>query len=330
MDKGIRGILKLGRNSGYDRAIAAYNEGRYEEALSGFAKVEAETSPSSLHGSLARFYKALTRRNLGLLELNKGRDKSAAGHFQEAAGLLKDDPRLDYLWAVALSRAGEHEAALARMERAALGLKGMRIQVALAVMNLNTGRAEAAYRILNPLAAGNPHYPDIRFYLAYALIRQGRPSQAVEHLEAALRINPLYDQARKALGLVLGLLGQEERALELLNEDEPDLEKWKRDLETPCPVARGFGELLHRLEKSDQGLLKTLARIFEEAVMENPHWPDLHYKLGLIYHNLEMRDLALAAFNRACELNPYYSKACEALDELLQEMGGGDLRPEEF
>ncbi len=328
MENGIRAILKLGRNRGYDQALAAYNEGGYEEALAGFAKVEAEASHTTLHAILARFHKALTHRNLGLLDLHQGRSKSAAAHFQEASGLLRDDPRLDYLRAVALSRAGEHESALARMEQAALGLKGMRIQVALAVANLNSGRAEAAYRILNPLAAGDPHYPDIRFYLARALIRIGRPSQAVEHLETALRINPLYEQARATLGRVLGLLGQEDRGLEFLEDKEPDHERWKKELEAPCPVALELGELLYRLDKSDQGLSKTLALIFEEDLIENPHWPDLHYRLGLIYRNLEMWELALAAFNRACEINPYYARACEELGDLLQEMGGGDLRPD--
>lgn len=329
MKKGIRSILNLGRNSGYDKAMAAYNQGRYEEALAGFVKVEGECSKDSLHGSLARFYKALSRRNLGLLDLQKGRHKRAAEHFGKAAALLKDDPRLDYLNAVALSRAGEHSAALARMERAALGLKGMRIQVALAVMNLNADRPETALEILRPLVSGNPLYPDLRYALARIFIRLDRFAEAVDQLEAALRINPLYYQAQKTLGRLVGIMGEEERALELLEEKEQDLAAWRQELDAPFPVARGFGELLNRLEKSDQGLLKTLAHIFEEAVEEHPEWPDLHFHLGLIYHNLEMRELALAAYNRACAINPYYTSACQALNRLVKEMGGGQELPED-
>ena len=330
MSGGIRSILKLGSNRDYDAAMAAYNQGRFEEALSGFAKVEAALSQGSLHGSLARFYQALTRRNLGLLDLHRGRNKRAAEHLREASRLLKDDPRLDYLCAVAQSRAGEHQTALASMEKAAVGLKGMRIQVALALMNLNADRAEAALGILGPLVAGNPLFPDLRYSLALAFVRLDRIGEAVEQLEAALRINPLYGLARATLGRLMGLLGQEERALELLEEERADPERWKKELLAPCPVARGFGELLNRLERSDQGLLKTLALIFEEAVAEHPDWPDQHYHLGLIYHNLEQWDLALAAYNRACKLNPYYSRACEALSQLLKEMRGGQELPEDL
>ncbi len=330
MKKGIRSILKLGRNKDYDQAMAAYNSSRYEEALSGFSKVEAAVSESSLHGSLARFYRALTRRNLGLLDLHRGENKRAADHLREASRLLKDDPRLDYLCAVALSRAGEHGPALAGMEKAALGLKGTRIQVTLALMSLNAGQAEAALELLQPLVAANPLFPDLRYHLAHTYIRLERIGEAVDQLETALRINPLYYHARMTLGRVLGLLGQEDRALELLEEERADPGRWKKELMAPCPVARGFGELLNRLEKSDQGLLKTLALIFEEAVAEHPEWPDQHYHLGLIYHNLEQWDLALAAYNQACKINPYYSQACEALNRLLKEMGGGGLLPEDL
>jgi tetratricopeptide (TPR) repeat protein len=68
------------------------------------------------------------------------------------------------------------------------------------------------------------------------------------------------------------------------------------------------------------GLEEALAH-FEKAVEENPTYPDLYYRMGVIQHRLGRKDEAVVMLGRAIELNKSYFEAVCYLGIVLYEKG---------
>ncbi len=60
---------------------------------------------------------------------------------------------------------------------------------------------------------------------------------------------------------------------------------------------------------------------FEKAVAENPTYPDLYYRMGVIYHNKKMNDMAIEMLERAIKLNAGYFEAVCYLGIVFYEDG---------
>ncbi|MCD6378924.1 tetratricopeptide repeat protein [bacterium] len=60
---------------------------------------------------------------------------------------------------------------------------------------------------------------------------------------------------------------------------------------------------------------------FEKAVVENPTYPDLYYRMGVIYHRQDRNDKAIEMFERAIKLNSGYFEAVCYLGIVLHDEG---------
>jgi tetratricopeptide (TPR) repeat protein len=63
---------------------------------------------------------------------------------------------------------------------------------------------------------------------------------------------------------------------------------------------------------------------FQKAVAENPTYPDIFYRMGVIHHRLGALDEALVNLRKAVELNPNYFEATCYLGIVLYEKGERD------
>jgi tetratricopeptide (TPR) repeat protein len=144
------------------------------------------------------------------------------------------------------------------------------------------------------------------------LLAAKRPGEAIPKLEEALRLDPESIAATINLGGAYILQGKHDRAiapLELASRLEPDNAMVWSNL-----AAAYLGKLpFSTQERQDRAIAA-----YERALIFDPHAPNVHYNLGLIY--AERNDVmhAAAHFYRALEIDPTDRDAQRWLDKLRQ------------
>jgi tetratricopeptide (TPR) repeat protein len=69
---------------------------------------------------------------------------------------------------------------------------------------------------------------------------------------------------------------------------------------------------------------------FQKAIQENPTYPDVFYRMGVIHHRLGNLDESISNLRSAVELNPNYFEAVCYLGIVLYEKGERDEADEVF
>lgn len=188
--------------------------------------------------------------NLGILQVQRGRFARGAEHFEQAALLAPDFPRLQYSLGVAYFNAGSYERAVGPLGRAleehpgdgtvrrmlalaeietedyagaaALladdpGRGGDRsLQYAYALALVRSGRAAEAGPVFDRLLREQADWPELAVLVGQAQAQQGDFTAAVATLEQALELDPGVAEAHATLGnlyLRQGELGKAEEAL---------------------------------------------------------------------------------------------------------------------
>jgi tetratricopeptide (TPR) repeat protein len=171
------------------------------------------------------------------------------------------------------------------------------------------GEFADAAAALERAAAANPDEGWIRFHLAEALVRSGRPAEAIPHLEIARAkgINPVA-VAYQLAGLYRSA-GQGQRASEVLAATPlPD------DLQ-PSVIVQ-FGDAA-----AETGDLALAERFLREAVRRAPALAMAHEHLGVILGRQRRSADALAAFETAVRLDPSRGSAHFHLAVALADAG---------
>jgi tetratricopeptide (TPR) repeat protein len=171
-------------------ALAA--DGRLEEAVGAFSsalEIDPEFAPAHTNrgtalAELGRLEEALgefreaerlqppsaqAQLNLGAVLTNLGRPVEAIGHYEAALRIDPAEPAALHGWGNALARQGKFDDALAKYNE--------------------------ALRVLPRLMAN----PGFRFDVAVAFARKGARLEAIQELEAALRLDPSHQAARQLL-----------------------------------------------------------------------------------------------------------------------------------
>jgi len=84
---------------------------------------------------------------------------------------------------------------------------------ALAVLLVETGRTDAAFRLMKNWAGKSPDFPDARIELARLYQEFGDPSTAKVHLDQAIQIDPANARAWSASGMLHEQTGNYNQAL---------------------------------------------------------------------------------------------------------------------
>ena len=130
------------------------------------------------------------------------------------------------------------------------------------------------------------------------LLEQGKASEAIPHLERAYQLDNSSVPAQINLGGAYVLAGRHEKAIPLL-EAARDAEPQNVMIWINLGAAYLGNPILATPEQQKQAI-----GAFEAALELNPGAPNVNYNLGLIFVDRKENDLAVAAFQRAIQVNP--------------------------
>jgi tetratricopeptide (TPR) repeat protein len=152
------------------------------------------------------------------------------------------------------------------------------------------------------------------------LLEQGKVEEAIWHLEQAYELNDENTAVLINLGGAYVMAGHHKKAIPLLEtarDAEPDNAMVWTNLATAY--------LGNPLLATPQQQMKAISA-FQKALDLNPAAPNVHYNLGLIFVDRGDADLAVAAFRKAIQVNPFDRDAYSWLRKLeaAQNRGGQD------
>ncbi len=204
------------------------------------------------------------------------------------------------------------------------------------VLASGRGQHGAALKFFDRVVAVMPSYPEAHFNRAGALTALGRLEDALAAYGQALTLRPAYGDAQLNAGLIHHKLGRREKAIAAfraavtLSPNDPrgpynlgvclqeslagagDDARAALTEEARAAFARalaldpGSAQVLYAFATlySDTGDHARAAELVEAAVRLRPDWSDAWNNLGNHYEGLGRRDAAVAAFDRALQLQP--------------------------
>ena len=312
-----------------------------------------EGGNASRNENLAEAYGDLGRL---LVAANLGHAAQTA--YRHAEVLAPRDPRWPYLLGHALRSAGEQGRAISAFERAlAIDPTDVTILVWLAETHLDDGRAAEAGALFREAAAALPSSAAPRFGAGRAALARQSYTEAVDHFEAALALEPGASAIRYPLAIAYRTLGDSEAAQTHLQQrgdawpvlDDPLMQRPPELRETVTAFEiRGLDALAAAdweeaaaafrggldLEPDDPALRHRLGtalyaagdvagaiEAFEEVLRRSPDFTDAHVSLGTILSVQGQYDQAIERFAIALESDPNSVSGRFGLAEVLRVSG---------
>ncbi|MBN2561818.1 MAG: tetratricopeptide repeat protein [Phycisphaerae bacterium] len=337
----------------YQAGIAAFEQGRYAEAIRLLSSI---ADHRSLSGTLGRFYLSQAHMHLGISELRLGRHASAARHLtaareinpgsvdlsryllachvgrgrfdlavvelEKAQDQGRGDDATPIRLAHALARDGQHDRAIETLEDA-IREEHQRADLFFQLGLLRAAAAELdeAVNALNDAARLAPFDASIQQHLGLALAARGDAAQAVRHLAIAQELRP--HDAYVALLFTLAVEATQARGPGLSVDPTP-----VKTAPVDGAAVRALGDLIAEdpdfveaflsLPESDVDpeVFALLAAILEAALERHPDFADLHYHCSRVYARLGRTESAIMEADRAVEINPRYVRALIQLGRL--------------
>jgi len=159
------------------------------------------------------------------------------------------------------------------------------------------GNLSAAQNLYKSVLRIDPNHPVALHLLGLVAHQLGQNDQAVEWIEQALAIKPDYAEAHSNLSLVFQALGHPKDAVGCCRAAlrlVPDY------VEAHC----NLGNALRTLGKRNQA-----ADCYRKAININPNFAMAHFNLGLIFKDSQKIDQAVVCFEKAIALQPNFAEA---------------------
>jgi Flp pilus assembly protein TadD len=172
--------------------------------------------------------------------------------------------------------------------------------------------------------------------LGYVLWKEGRPDEAIPHLQESLRIRPDFAEAHNNLGVVLAGRGELRDAISHFSvavRIDPEFKAARDNLAaTNARLTTLDTSLTHyadavRARPNDlaahnefgaalasQGRIDDAIEQFNDAIRIDPNQPDVHFNLGVMLDRKGRTLEAVEQFRIALRLNPGHVAARQALD----------------
>jgi tetratricopeptide (TPR) repeat protein len=154
---------------------------------------------------------------LGRALFGTGNPGGAANAFRTAVALRPQDTKARFFLATALETAGDYENALSQYrELVNLDSSNAEGYLGLGVLLVKLGGEKVRDGIeqLSRALALNGDLYEARIAIGRALIQQGRPGEAVEHLQRAIELSPKNPEPHYQLALAYRRLGKTQEAME--------------------------------------------------------------------------------------------------------------------
>jgi len=225
----------------------------------------------------------------------------------------------------------------------------------LGCIRLEQGNLDEAIAYLTQVVRINPRHAEFTPFagllseghtnLAIALNRRGRPAEALEHFQEALKYGPNNPQAMNNLGLALVQSHQLPQAIETFEEAVrrvPDFADAQNNLANALAAADRLEEAVGHYRQAlrirpdsaktldNLGLaLGKLNRIpeamerFQEAVRIDPDFAEAHYHLGIGLAHVRRFEEAREHYQKALQIRPDFPEARAALEITAKELQAG-------
>lgn len=182
-----------------------------------------------------------------------------------------------------------------------------RFTLAMAYIAIN--RTDWARPELEKLARDNPDNALYPYWVSRVDYHEMHLSKAVANVRKAIALDPRFMKAYDNLGVYYEGLGKYREAVDAyreairLNREE--------GLRSPWP-ALNLGALLNKL-----GELNIAESYLNEALNEDPRFPEAHFQLGILLEKENKDTEALHELNRAVAFDPTYAEPYFALGKIF-------------
>lgn len=290
-------------------AVQHHQAGRVDQAEAGYRQVlvHVPAHPHALH---------LT----GVVHMQKGDPESAAGYFEKAVGVSRDNADFHADLGVALMAVGRHDTGLVHFQRAA----ELRPDFAMAHYNIALAMIQrddlgAAADSFRRALHHNPKLADAHMNLGLILLRLEPGEKAIRHLRQATEVGPENVIALTNLGIGLIETGAAAEAVAVLKRAvalDPGFAAAHFGLASALDEAAG--------EKSDDENLALAEAHYRCALEINPDYFEAHMNLGIVLKAKRRYDEAEAEFRRALDLRPGEVECITNLAEVLVDQDKDD------
>jgi tetratricopeptide (TPR) repeat protein len=154
-----------------------------------------------------------------------------------------------------------------------------------------------------------PDYSESHFNLGNALFKAGKVQEAIEHWEQALRINPDLAETHYNLGIALVQLGRTQEGIE----------HYQQALRIQPDYAKAHNNLGNALVQLDR--LQEAIEHCEQALRIKPDFPEAHNNLGIALARVGKVQEAVEHWEQALRINPDYAEAHNNLGLALEKLG---------
>lgn len=330
----------------YQRGIAAFETGRYQEAVELLGSLQ---NSRNLSATLARFYLGQSHMHLGIDAIRSGDHNTAIRHLTIARDINPESSALSRYLAACYASQRKFDLAAAEIERDDVTGRPDAIRpIRLAHAFARDGRFEQAVETLVKVIEAEPHRIDVRVHLALLYGAAEHYEDAVCVLTEASEIAPFDAAVRFRLGMALAAAGDHAEAVEHLSvaqKLQPNDARMALMLAMAVNAARSarikiafnpvhgrldvvedqslstLGELIAKepdfveaflaLPRSevDHEVFAMLAAIIEQALERQPDYADLYFHCSRVYDRLGRTDEAIRRADQALEINPRYVQA---------------------
>lgn len=344
--------------SRYARGILLYRRGEYSQAVAELQPLQAR---KDMVGRIAKLYRGLSHRAMGVAALREGRFDSAEGHIREAMRDIGRHADLCSFLAALCAQTGRYEHCAAEMQRAA-ELK--RDEPALlrraAQAQWHAGRRTDALLTLLQAVRRFPDAAELHLQLGMFQAAEERYDDARRSLAAAAEIDCTSAEVHHMLGLAAAAGGDRrqafaslQRAFELrpsdlmlayqlalaaralaadggncafvrLPEDLPAPEASRiRQIARYVIAEPDYVEAFLSLPPSgvDGELFALLCDIIRMALAEHPDYADMHWLCSRVLERLGNLSQAVAHAEKAVAVNPRYVQGLAQLGRLYAHAG---------
>jgi tetratricopeptide (TPR) repeat protein len=148
-----------------------------------------------------------------------------------------------------------------------------------------------------------PDFADAHYNLGNCLTVMGKVPEAIVHYEQAIRFQPDFSEARKNLGLALLLQGNSDAAIGLL-------EQVVRVNSDDFTVHYYLANALVQVGRTGDAIAH-----YEQATRLKPDFAEAHYELGSVLARSGRTQEAIAEYLQALRIRPDYPEARGALEQ---------------
>ena len=287
-----------------------------EPSLDGFAVAVQDQLRSARADSEADPLGAETVGRLGRVLYAYGQYRAAAESFERCRSLEPDAFQWAYLLGVARAEVGQVDEARASFEEAA-GMRPGDLPTALRLADLleRSGDAIRAQTILDDALRRSPGIAAVHYRLG-RLAATDSPSLAVEHLHAALEIEPDYREALYALASAFRSLGRDSEAseqLSLYEETDPTPRRHYADplLEAMDSIRAGSAQDVFNKAYAlqQEGDLESARVLFDSVLEIDPNYVQALVNLVAVHGQLGDHERATLHYERSIALDPSIAEA---------------------